>query len=82
MRGNDGGYAKVSISAVVSIISFAASRMSPKSTCGHPLRAPLRLLASPYAVRRGRRLLCLKDGFSGLINLVSEVPVLDGGVVD
>ena len=49
---------------------------------GHPLRAPLRLLASPYAVRRGRRLLCLIDGFSGLVHLVSEVGVLDGGVVD
>ena len=67
---------------MLSIISFAAARMWQIIAFGHPLRAPLRLLASPYAVRRGRRLLCLIGGFYGLIHLVSEVGVFDGGVVD
>ena len=67
---------------MLSSISFAAARMWQTSAFGHPLRASLRLLASPYAVRRGRRLLCLIDGFSGLIHLVSEIRVLDAGVVD
>ncbi len=44
-----------------------------RCACSPPLRK---------VVRRGGRLLCLIDGFSGLIHLVSEVGVLDGGVVD
>ena len=36
----------------------------------------------PLRKAKGRNLLYLIDGFSGLVDLVSEVGVLDGGVVD